>query len=138
MTPAEARARFVEARVAYLATTDSTGVPHVVPITFAVEADRIYTAVDAKPKRPGPLKRFANVAANARVAILVDAYDEDWSALWWARADGIASVLTTGASLEHALGLLRARYPQYQGTRLSGPAIVVRVERWSGWSSAEG
>lgn len=137
MTPTEARARFVEARVAYLATADAAGVPHVVPITFAVEADRIYTAVDAKPKRPGPLKRFANVAANSRVSVLVDAYHEDWSALWWARADGAASVLSTGASLEHALALLRARYPQYRDTPLSGPAIVVRVERWSAWSGAD-
>lgn len=137
MTPAEARARFVAARVAYLATADAAGVPHLVPITFALEADRIYTAVDAKPKRPGPLKRFANVASNGRVAILVDAYDEDWSALWWARADGTASVLSTGASLEHALALLRARYPQYRDTPVSGPAIAVRVERWSGWSAAD-
>lgn len=135
MTPEEARSRFVEAGVAHLATVDGDGAPHIVPITFAVEADRIYTAVDAKPKRGGPLKRLANMAADGRVSVLVDHYDGDWSRLWWARADGLASVLSTGALLEHALDLLQARYPQYQETALTGPAIVIRVDRWSGWSA---
>ena len=72
MTPGEARERFVQARVAHLATVDAAGAPHIVPITFALEGDSLYTAVDAKPKRATPLRRFANVAANARVSVLVD------------------------------------------------------------------
>lgn len=135
MTPDEARSRFVEARVAHLATVDGDGAPHIVPITFAVEGDRIYTAADAKPKRGGPLRRFTNVADNPRVSVLVHAYDDDWSRLWWARADGEASVLSTGASLKHATELLQARYPQYSETALTGPAMVIRVDRWSGWSA---
>lgn len=135
MSPDEARSRFVEARMAHLATVSGDGAPHIVPITFAVEADRIYTAVDAKPKRGGPLRRFANVADNPRVSVLVDAYDDDWGRLWWARADGLASVLSTGAALDHALELLTARYPQYRSTALSGPSIVIRVDRWSGWAA---
>lgn len=136
MTPNEARAKFVEARVARLATADAAGVPHIVPVTFAVEADTIFTAVDAKPKRPGPLRRVENVEVNAAVSLLVDEYDEDWRQLWWARADGHATVISVGAALEHALALLRARYPQYREVQLTGPAIVVRVDRWSGWSAS--
>ena len=136
MTPEEARSRFVDARVAHLATADAEGIPHIVPITFALEADRIYTAVDAKPKRSGALRRFENVAANPRVSVLVDHYDADWSRLWWARADGSASVVSSGATFEHALALLRARYPQYAETELIGPAMVIRVARWSGWSAS--
>ena len=135
MTPDEARARFVAGRVAHLATADSEGMPHVVPVTYALEEDRIYTAVDAKPKRGTPLRRVANVTANPRVSILVDAYDDDWARLWWARADGAAQVLASGATMEHAFALLRARYPQYEHTSLVGPAIVIRVERWSGWTA---
>lgn len=136
MTPEEARSRFVDAGVAHLATADAEGIPHIVPITFALEADRIYTAIDAKPKGSGPLRRFANVAANPRVSVLVDRYDADWSQLWWARADGSASVVSSGATFEHALALLRARYPQYAETELIGPAMVIRVARWSGWSAS--
>jgi PPOX class probable F420-dependent enzyme len=136
VTPHEARARFVDARVAYLATADAFGTPHIVPVTFAIEADTIMTAIDGKAKAAGPMRRVANVQANPAVSLLVDGYDEDWTRLWWARADGRAAIARPGAMLEHALGLLRARYPQYRETPLDGPAIIVRVDRWSGWVAA--
>ena len=136
MTPGEARERFAGARVAHLATVDADGAPHIVPITFALEGDSLYTAVDAKPKRGTPLRRFANVAANARVSVLADAYDEDWTRLWWARADGQAAVLEVGPALDHALALLRARYFQYTDAGPIGPAMQISVDRWSGWSWA--
>src|SRR5690348_1391752 len=92
MTADEARARFAAARVARLATADASGRPHVVPIVFAVAGDEIVSAVDAKPKRTTALRRLANVRENPRVALLADHYEDDWSALWWVRADGTARV----------------------------------------------
>ena len=136
MTPAEARARFDEAAVARLATVGADGAPHIVPVTFALAGDTIVTAVDGKPKRGTPLRRFENVATDPRVSILVDAYDTDWTRLWWARADGRATVLAAGAELERALDMLRARYPQYATVALTGPAMVIAVDRWSGWSAS--
>jgi PPOX class probable F420-dependent enzyme len=136
MTPHEARSCFVEARVARLATSGPQG-PHIVPITFAVEGDTIVTAIDAKPKRGGPLRRIRNMEANPRIAVLVDGYDEDWTRLWWARADGHAVVVGSGPSRDHAVALLRARYPQYRDTPIDGPAVVVKVERWTGWRAAD-
>jgi PPOX class probable F420-dependent enzyme len=130
------RARFAAARVARLATVGADGRPHIVPVTFAVRDEVIVTAVDAKPKRTRALKRLANIEANPRVSLLVDEYAEDWSALWWVRADGIASVLDTGAVYESAIRALVARYDQYRSEPPAGPAIVVSVERWSGWSAA--
>jgi PPOX class probable F420-dependent enzyme len=135
VTPAEARARFEKAPVAHLATVGADGAPHLVPVAFALDADRIVTAVDGKPKRGTPLRRFENVADNPRVSLLVDAYDADWTRLWWARADGRASIVADGADLEGALAALRARYPQYATVSLTGPAIVIAVDRWSGWSA---
>ena len=49
----EARRRFGWARVARLATVSADGQPHLVPVTFAMDGDVIYTAVDAKPKSTG-------------------------------------------------------------------------------------
>ena len=135
MTPEEARARFSQAQVAYLATVGAEGAPHVVPVTFAIEAELIYTAVDAKPKRGTPLRRFENVTANPRVSLLVDSYDPDWTRLWWARADGRATVVTVGTQLDRALSALRARYPQYASVAVGGPAMVIEIDRWSGWSA---
>jgi PPOX class probable F420-dependent enzyme len=138
MTPQEARARFAGARVARLATADVEGVPHLVPIVFAVEGNVVYSAVDAKPKRTTALRRLANVEANPRVALLVDHYDDaDWDALWWVRADGAGRVLDpSDAEARAAVRLLRARYPQHRATPPAGPVLAVDVHRWLGWSAA--
>jgi PPOX class probable F420-dependent enzyme len=132
MTPDEARARMSGARVAHLATAGADGRPHVVPCTFAVLGDTIVSAVDHKPKRTTALRRLANIGANPHVALLADQYDEDWRALWWARADGIARV-TEEAEPELRAALV-ARYPQYADHPPDGALIVVAVERWSGWA----
>jgi PPOX class probable F420-dependent enzyme len=137
LTPDEARSRFELSRVARLATVDARSAPHVVPVTFALDGDRIVTAVDAKPKRASSLKRLVNVAANPRVSLLVDEYDEDWDRLWWARADGMARVVDVGPDLAYAISLLRERYAQYTTVALIGPAVVIDVERWLGWSAGE-
>jgi PPOX class probable F420-dependent enzyme len=126
------------ARVGRLATVRADGSPHIVPICFAFdEKDTLYTAVDHKPKRSPNLQRLANIAANPRVAVLADHYDDtDWSRLWWVRADGNARVVHTGDPAHaHALDLLRARYPQYHGAAL-GVAIAIEVTRWTGWSAS--
>jgi PPOX class probable F420-dependent enzyme len=131
MSPREARERFASARVARLATADAGGVPHVVPLVFALDGDTVYSAVDAKPKRTTDLKRLRNVAANPRVALLADHYaDEDWAALWWARADGTGRVLDAAPE---AVALFRERYAQYRDAPPQGPVLAVDVHRWSGW-----
>jgi PPOX class probable F420-dependent enzyme len=134
MRPIEARSLFATARVARLATADAGGRPHVVPICFAIEGDLILTAVDHKPKRATRLRRLENVAANPRVSALADRYDDDWSRLWWARADGTARIAEP-ESEEHgrAAALLAERYPQYGEHPPEGPAIVVSVSNWSAW-----
>jgi PPOX class probable F420-dependent enzyme len=137
MEACEARRRFADARVARLATADAAGRPHLVPITFALLDETIYSAVDGKPKRTRALRRLANVAANPRVAVLADHYEDDWERLWWARADGAARILD--AALPEALGALAAlaaRYERYRTQPPPGPILAIDVERWSGWSGA--
>src|SRR5207244_611648 len=87
------------AKVARLATIGAGGKPHVVPITFAVDGDTIYFAVDAKPKRTTDLKRLRNIAANSSVSVLVDHYEDDWTKLWWVRVDGTARLLADSAGV---------------------------------------
>lgn len=132
---AEARTRFAAARVARLATVDADGHPHLVPVTFAVDGDRVYIAIDSKPKRSMDLKRLRNIGDNPNVALLADEYDDDWSRLWWARADGVARVLAAGSEDARApIELLQARYPQYVNDVPQGPVIEVAVTGWSGWT----
>jgi PPOX class probable F420-dependent enzyme len=137
VTGAEARRRFAASRVARLATADADGVPHVVPVVFAVEGDTVVVAVDRKPKRTTALKRLANVRANPRVALLADHYeDDDWDALWWVRADGAGTGHEPGEpAAVHAVELLKERYPQHRAEPPEGPVLTVDVVRWSGWSA---
>ena len=137
MTAAEARRRFASARVARLATVGADGRPHLVPMAFALAGETVYSAVDAKPKRTRALRRLANVAAEPRVAVLADHYEEDWGALWWVRADGTGRILDAEEPEgRDALGLLAGRYAQYRDARPAGPVLAVDVARWSGWSGA--
>ena len=135
MTGGRARGLFATARVARLATADVGGRPHIVPIAFALDAETIYSAVDAKPKRTTALRRLRNVRSNPRVALLADHYEEDWEELWWARADGHGRVLAAAApEARRAVELLAERYPQQEAT---GEVLAVDVERWSGWAARE-
>jgi PPOX class probable F420-dependent enzyme len=135
MDEARCRARLSSARVGHLATVRPDVRPHVVACCFAVEGDRIWTAVDAKPKVTARLQRLANVRAHPWASLLVDHYEEDWDALWWVRVDGAASVLGDGAEREAAVAALVAKYSQYEAAPPRGEVIAIAVERWRGWSA---
>lgn len=127
------RERVAGARVARLATVRPDGSPHVVPVVFALDGDTLYTAVDRKPKRTSRLQRVRNVAAEPRIELVVDHYEEDWDRLWWVRMSGEARVVEEGP--EHARGsaLLAEKYPQERGWSLEA-MLVIEVRTWTGWS----
>jgi PPOX class probable F420-dependent enzyme len=138
MDPGEARERFAAAHLARLATVTPAGAPHIVPIVFALLGETIYSVVDAKPKRTTDLQRLKNVSANPRASVLVDHYEEDWTKLWWVRADGTALTLTPDEpEARSALAALDERYPQQRPHPL-GALLAVDVERWTGWLGGSG
>jgi PPOX class probable F420-dependent enzyme len=133
------KVRFTQSPVARLATVMPDGIPHLVPVVFAVDGDPqgdrdvVYTAVDAKPKTTQRLRRLANIEGNPQVSLLVDHYADDWTQLWWVRADGVAAIHSDGEPMHAGYRLLRAKYPQYQSVPLNGPVITVTVRRWTSW-----
>ncbi|WP_043500857.1 TIGR03668 family PPOX class F420-dependent oxidoreductase [Georgenia sp. SUBG003] len=131
-----ARERFAAARVARLATVRPDERPHLVPVTFVLVGDVVWTAVDDKPKSTRALQRLANIAAHPAVSVLVDHYEEDWSALWWVRADGAAGVVDADGTPEArtAIAALVAKYPQY-ATPPPGPLVRIEVTCWRGWAA---
>jgi PPOX class probable F420-dependent enzyme len=135
MDTAEMRRRFEGARVARLATVRDDGRPHLVPVCFAVDGDVIVSVVDDKPKRRTELQRLDNVRTQPAVSLLVDQYDDDWTQLWWVRADGVGSVLESGDEHARAIDLLVAKYAQYRARRPAGATLVIAVEAWRGWSA---
>jgi PPOX class probable F420-dependent enzyme len=134
--PSLLREKVAGSRVARLATTDSDGRPHLVPIVFALHDDTLYTAVDAKPKRSRTLRRIENARKRPDVTVLVDQYDEDWTRLWWARLRGRARVLDAGDEAERALALLTAKYEQYRDAGPTPPVLALDVEEWREWSAS--
>ena len=133
----QARARFAASRVARLGTAGADGRPHLVPVTYALVGDVLTFAVDHKPKSTHDLRRLANLTENPAACMLVDLYDEDWTQLWWARADGSAEVLPPGApGTAEPLDALVARYPQYRERPPAGPVVRITVERWTGWAAS--
>ena len=135
MAENKAVAMFAESPVAMLATVGADGQPHLVPVVFAVHGDVVYTAVDAKRKTTQRLRRLVNIEANPHVSMLVDHYADDWSQLWWVRADGVAAVHYSGEEMAAGYALLRKKYVQYQRIALDGPVVTVEVRRWSSWQA---
>jgi PPOX class probable F420-dependent enzyme len=136
LSAAEARRRLAGARAARLATAAASGQPHVVVVTFAVDGDQIFTAVDHKPKTTANLKRLRNIMENPLVSVLADHYSDDWNHLWWARADGRAAILSGAEEMAAPITLLTSRYPQYRDARPDGPVIAIEVHHWTGWSAS--
>src|SRR5262245_26005988 len=127
-----------EARVGRLGTADAAGQPHVVPICYAFDGQSLFSAIDAKPKRPGPrgLKRVQNIRENPRVSVVIDHYDEDWRRLCYVIIQGEAELLTEGADFARGAELLLAKYPQYRTMGLSreaGLMIKVKPARVTQW-----
>jgi PPOX class probable F420-dependent enzyme len=138
-TPAWALALLRDARVGRLATADAAGRPLVVPVCYAFDGTRCYSAVDAKPKQTRNLRRLKNIGDNPRVSLVVDVWDEDWSRLCWVIVEGRAEVLHAGADFARAIDLLVAKYPQYQALpldRAGGAVIALTPERVLAWRAA--
>src|ERR1700719_2836472 len=135
MAESDAVARFAQPPAAMLATVGPDGAPHLVPVVFAVHGEVVYTAVDAKRKTTHRLRRLANIEGNPRVSLLVDHYDEDWTQLWWVRADGVAAIHYSGEEMAAGYALLRRKYVQYQRIALDGPVVTVDVQRWASWQA---
>ncbi len=136
--PAWARALLRDARVAHLGTAGRDGRPHVVPVCYALDDFRIWSAVDDKPKRTTRLRRLTNIVENPLITLLVDEWSEEWSRLRWVRVDGRAEVVGEGRDSARGVALLRSKYPQYRAMGLGDrptPLIRITVERLVSWAA---
>jgi PPOX class probable F420-dependent enzyme len=127
--PSEARDILEGARRAVLSSLDKDGTPHSVPVTFAIVAGELVTAIDHKPKSGRELKRLKNLRANPKATALVDRWSEDWDDLGWVMIAGRARIELPGTGVAQLI----ERYPQYQERPPSGDVIVLSPERIRWW-----
>ena len=127
-----------EARVAHLGLLDDKDRPRVLPVTFALAADRLYSVVDQKPKRVAgsELARVRFLRRRPSAALTVDRYDDDWTRLAWVQVLGRVDVLDVSAGAA-AVDALCGKYPQYRDRRPQGPLLRLTPRRALWWSAAQ-
>jgi len=125
----EVRARLEVARIARLATVETNGGPHLVPVCFVWDGLFFYSAIDHKPKRVAStrLARMKNIKETPHVALLVDNYDEDWKCLWYVLVRGEAELVSSPPERKRAIQSLRTKYSQYDAKMLDDDAPVLRI-----------
>ena len=133
--PEWARELLASERVARLAYVDDDEHPRVLPVTFAVADDAVWSAIDEKPKRTPEPARVAYLRRRPEAALVVDHYDDDWSRLAWVQLLGRIDVIPTSGSPE-AMAALAAKYEQYAERTPPGPLLRLTVERALHWRAA--
>jgi PPOX class probable F420-dependent enzyme len=133
--PAWARELVISARVARLGLLDERDRPRVLPVTFAVFEDALWTAIDRKPKRSAEPARVRRLRRRPEATLLVDAYFDDWSRLEWVELSGRVSILDASDAGD-AVEALAAKYSQYRTEPPPGPLLRLSPEGFACWRGA--
>ena len=138
LTEEDARARLAAHDHGVLCTLHPERGVDAVPVVYAVDAEGyVGVPVDrVKPKASSRLQRERNLTTDPRGALLVEHWvREDWSRLWWVRAE--LRFQTDAAGRDAALAdQLARRYPQYRDQPFDG-VLVLLIVGVTGWAAAE-
>ena len=111
-----------------------------VPVVYVVDADGyLGVPVDlVKPKSTLRLQRERNLEADPRATLLIEQWDrEDWSQLWWVRAELRWQGDDIAEREEPLADDLARRYRQYRD-RPFARVLVLRIVAISGWAASAG
>jgi len=139
LTAEPARSRLVACDHGVLCTLHEVRGVDAVPVVFAVdEDDHLGVPIDrVKPKSTSRLQRERNLDADPRATLLVEHWDrDDWTRLWWVRAELLRLADPDPARTAHLAALLAARYPQYHDQPFTS-VLVFRVTGVTGWAAGE-
>jgi hypothetical protein len=136
LTAAEARQRLAMQIHGVLCTLHPERGPDPLPVVYAISDAHVGIPIDrVKPKASSRLRREDNLEADPRAALLIEQWDaEDWSRLWWVRAqlthqpDPAATLVTDLADR------LARSVPQYADQPFHR-ILVCRIVAVTGWSA---
>ena len=138
LTAHEARARLESHDHGILCTVHAERGVDAVPVAYAVDDDG-YVGVpidQVKPKASLRLQRERNLEADPRAMLLAEHWDRnDWSRLWWVRAE----LRWQGDAADRAAALaarLAGRYPQYQHQPFAR-VLVLHIVCMAGWAAGD-
>ena len=125
-------------RVGHLGLLDDDGWPRVLPVTYALSAGVLISAVDHKRKRLAGerLARVRWLRARPQASLTIDHYDDDWTTLAWVQAIGSVKVIDA-ATAPTAIAALTARYHPYQTHPPAGPVLALTPNRLLWWRASE-
>ena len=133
----EARVRLEDHDHGILCTVHAGRGVDAVPVAFVVDPDGfVGVPVDlVKPKSSRRLQRERNLQADPRATLLVEHWDrDDWSRLWWVRAE-LRFRADPPPGREAALAvLLASRYAPYRDEPFVR-VIVLRIVGVTGWAA---
>ena len=138
--PDEARVRLATHDHGILCTVHAERGVDAVPVVYAVdESGYVGMPVDrVKPKASSRLQRERNLEADPRATLLVEQWNrDDWSQLWWVRAELRWQGDDTGR--EQALAIRLAEiYPQYRHDQPFSRILVLHIVGVTGWAARTG
>lgn len=104
----KAEAQFIQwERICRVATADSAGALHAVPVCHVLLDGKIYFATGAEAKK------LRNLEANPRIALAFDLYSDAWENLKGVTVQGRARLIRKGPRFRKIRGALYRKYPQY-------------------------
>jgi PPOX class probable F420-dependent enzyme len=118
--------------VARLAFVDEDDRPRVLPVTFALAGEAVWSAIDEKPKRSPEPARVRRLRRRPEAALCVDVYSDDWSQLAWVQLLGRVEWLSVEQGLE-GMAALADKYEPYAERTPPGPLMRLAVERALYW-----
>jgi hypothetical protein len=139
LTEDVARARLSQQVHGVLCTLHPERGPDPQPVVYAVTDDgHVGVPIDTvKPKASSRLQREDNLAADPRGSLLIERWEtDDWSKLWWVRADLEHLDDPPAAVVDDLTDRLARAVPQYRDKPFLR-VLVCRVVRVTGWAASE-
>jgi PPOX class probable F420-dependent enzyme len=133
----EARHRLAAHDHGILCTVHSSRGVDAVPVAYVIDGDDfVGVPVDlVKPKVSVRLQRERNLEADPRATLLVEHWDrDDWSRLWWVRAELRWELDVPAERAADMAALLARRYAQYRDEPFAR-VLVLRMVAVSGWAA---
>lgn len=134
----EAQARLVAHDHGILCTVHAERGVDAVPVVYVTDDGYVGVPVDrVKPKASSRLQRERNLEADPRATLLIEHWHrDDWSQLWWVRAE----LRWEGDATAERAATLAARlgeaFPQYRDQPFTR-VLVLRLVGVTGWAAAD-
>ena len=128
----EARARLAAQDHGVLCTVHRERGVDAVPVVYVLDDGYVGVPIDrVKPKASSRLQRERNLEADPRATLLVDHWDrDDWSRLWWVRAE----LRFEGDTAPALAALLAGRFAQYRDQPFDR-VLLLRIVGITGWAA---